>query len=138
MSARLYRSELDSNNTRGVEYCFTIQGNGAATPQFLEGDVNGGGVNGAGTYVTIARTGVGIYTLTTNDPFPGVTGYGFQFSSTALNLNANVVLSPNPTQNANNTWTFTINVAIGAVAHELAATEQLSCWLRFRNGLNNP
>lgn len=137
MSARAYRSELDSNNTRGVEYCFTIQGNGAATPQFLEGDVNAG-ANGAGTYMTIARTGVGVYTIRTTDPFPGVTGFGFQFSSTVAQLNANVVVGPNPTQNADNTWTFTINVAIGAVAHELAATEQISCWLRFRNGLNNP
>lgn len=135
MSARLYRSELDSNNTRGVEYCFTLQGAGAAAPTFLEGDTNGAS---AGIWTTIARTGVGIYTITTNDPFPGVTGYGFQFSSTALNLNANVVGSPNPTQNANNTWTFTINVAIGAVAHELASTEQVSVWLRFRNGLTNP
>lgn len=133
MSSRNYHPAPLSNLTRAAAYSFVLQGAGAAAPTFVEGDVSGAT---AGTFATSARTGVGVYTLKTADPFPGLAGCNVQamFNSPGAGFTAQIKAS----QNSDYTWTFTISVFNATAALELSASDQLSVELVFRNGLNQP
>lgn len=129
MSARSYTENVYTENRRRVDYCFRLAGQGAAAPTFLEGDTVGASV---GSYMTVTRTGVGVYVITTTDPFPGVYSYGFQSGVAATGTQLTMNVTP-PTQNANNTWSFTFSVFAAGVAHELAVNDEIGCWLAMRN-----
>lgn len=129
MSGREYRDEHKVQVRQLVEYVFDLVGNGAAAPQFAQGDTHGAST---GSYMTIARTGVGVYTITTNDPFLSVVSTGFAPANMAAN--ANIFETSLPTQNANNTWTFTISVFVGVTATELTAAMHCRSYLALRNG----
>jgi hypothetical protein len=143
MGARILWTDTQSNNHRPVEYVFSVTSltGAASAPTFLEGD----GFNGlnqvtntsSGTYLTVGRTGVGVYTFTTVDPYPGFINQGWQLAA-ATPVGQLTITASLPTQNANGTWTVTINVYSGATAHELAAGDILYGYLRLRNGSNTP
>jgi hypothetical protein len=128
--------KLHSADTQGVkhtDYCFDMISAGAAAPTLGEGDA-------AGSYVTPGRTGVGVYTITSKDPFVAVVATGFQMELTTPAGNWNIIEGPVPTQNTNGSWTVTINTFVGTVATELPAAglAHIRCWIRYRNSLTKP
>lgn len=143
MSARNYGIEALLNLRRSVNYKFSVTSltGAAAAPTFIEGD----GFSGAnvvqntstGTYITVSRTGVGVYVFTTNDPFPGFVSCGFQLAASAPAGQLTITAAP-AVQAANNTWSLTISCFNGAAARELAAGDYIYCDLTFRNGTNTP
>jgi hypothetical protein len=81
----------------------------------------------------LTRTGTGVYTFTTKDPFVALN-----------NSDASVTLATPAGQwsamlgavkNANGTFTFTLSIFSGAAAADIAANaaSYISLWLRFRN-----
>lgn len=143
MSARKYSDEILSNNMRPVDYCFSLTSltGAASAPTFIEGDgFSGSGVVqnvSVGTYITVTRTGVGVYVIRSNDPFPGFVSCGYQIAAATAAGQLTINASP-ATQNADNTWSQTLSCFSAAVARELAAGDFIYAWQRFRNGTNVP
>ena len=110
-----------------VEYALTLLGAGAAAPTLGEGDPNG-------AFVTITRQGVGLYTLTTKDPFVALVSVHVQAVGVPL---ASVGL---PVKNTNNTFSIPINVTAtsGGVAADLVAAVPLYVALCMRNSTSKP
>lgn len=117
-----------SQGVQHVGHALTILGAGAAVPTLSEGDPNG-------SYFTIARTGVGTYTLTTKDPFIALVAAKVQ----AIGLTYASV-GATPVKNANNTYTITIwNFATpGGVAADVVAAVPLYIYATFRNSSSLP
>ncbi len=134
MSSRNYHPGALGNNTRPVKYDARLKGTGTTTAMtFVEGDTLG---TALGTFLTSARTGTGVYTFTTLDPFPG-----------CISMNAKMNLASaagtdtcgiKGAQNADNTWTFTVSCFPAGSAADLGTTDYLSLNLVFRNGINQP
>ena len=122
MSGRTYRTP----KTQGLEhvyYALMLKGNTVATnpPVLVEGDPNS-------SFVTVARTSTGVYTITTVDGFPGCLGGIFQMAGTT----ATVYESSVPVTTTGNAWTFTLTVKTTA-ALEMTAGMNMRCLLMFRN-----
>lgn len=131
MSGRTYRT-LKTQGIEHVDYAFVILPQNTAAPKLSEGDPNG-------SFVTIARTGVGVYTITTADPFVAVVGWDISIML-ATPAGQYCICWSAPVQNANNTWTMTFTIYNGASASDIAANanNRLSVWLRFRNSIGTP
>jgi hypothetical protein len=78
-----------------------------------------------GTYFSTARTGTGVYTVTTKDAFPLALGVHASLVLNTAATNVFVVEGPLPTHNSNGTWTFTFNVFEGGSAADLGTTDGL-------------
>ena len=130
MSSRLYHTSY-AQNTVLVDYTMAFLPQGTGAPVLGEGDPNG-------TYLAVARTGVGLYTVTTKDPFPGVVAGSAAFS--LATPNATTTYSMNWAKNTNNTWTFTIQIYSAGAAADIAANaqNQVILYLSFRNSTVNP
>lgn len=143
MSARNYSNDCLYNTRRHVEYGFSLTSvaGAAAAPTFVEGDgFNGQGVSSqtsSGTYMTVTRTGVGVYVIRTTDPFPGFISCGFQMAATTAAGQLTINVSP-AVQNADNSWSVTLSCFSVAAARELATGDFIYGWLAFRNGTNVP
>jgi hypothetical protein len=143
MSARNYGSESLSNNRRNVNYNFSLTSlaGAAAAPTFIEGDgftnLNVPANVSIGTYMTVTRTGVGVYVIKTLDPFTGFIACGFQIAATTPAGQLTVNVTP-ATQNADNSWSVTLSCFNGAAARELALGDYIYGWICFRNGTNTP
>lgn len=146
MSARKYPPPGCGNMNRPVKYFFSITSlaGGAVVPTFLEGDgFNSTDVSAAtatGTYLKLTYTGVGVYTVTTLDPFPGepIITATLCMATPAF---ASVVVGV-PTQGTYNgvanAWRWTLNVFNGSGALELVAGDIINVVMAIRNGLNTP
>ena len=127
MSNRSYHKQI-TQGVQHVGHMLTLLGAGAAVPTLSEGDTNG-------SFFTIARTGVGTYTLTTKDPFPALVGVVVQAVGVPL-----ASIGSTPVKNANNTYTITItvNATSGGVAADLTANTPLYVYMVFRNSSSLP
>ena len=121
-------------NTQGRQHGYLpvcILPQGAGTPLLGEGDP-------AGSYYTLARTGAGVYTLTTKDPYKAIllVDLSFLLATAVSGWTAAVV----PLQNANNTWTLTITTYLSGTATDLAANPAniVCCDIRFRMSGSTP
>ena len=126
MSNRSYHKKV-SQGVAHVDHTLTLLGAGAAVPTLSEGDK-------AGAFFTITRQGVGLYTLSTKDPFLAVVGIFVQAVGVPL---ASVGL---PVKNANNTFSFplTVTATSGGVAADLVAAVPLYVHIVMRNSTSLP
>jgi hypothetical protein len=110
-----------------VDLSFIIIPNGAGTPTLGEGDPNA-------TYIVgLTRTGTGVYTFTTRDPFVALNNSDASVTLAAPAGQWNAMLGA--VKNANGAFTFTVSIFNGAAAADIAANaaSYISVWLRFRN-----
>lgn len=126
MSNRSYHRSL-TQGVAHVRHTLTLLGAGAGVPTLGEGDPNG-------SFFTITRQGVGLYTLTTKDPFLACVGILVQAQGVPL---ASVGA---PVKNANNTYSFpiTLTATSGGVAVDLVAAVPLYVELTMRNSTSKP
>lgn len=104
---------------------------GAVAPTVVEGDP-------LQYLVTVARTGVGVYTVKTNDPYVGCLGAPAPGCHVAAGAAARFV-DVAYVQNADNTWTYTLSMFSQAgTAVELAANDTVAVQLLLRNTLVIP
>jgi hypothetical protein len=123
------RTLFDSltNAHRAVDYEITFLPQGTSAPVLGEGDLKG-------TYVTLARTGVGTYTLLIKDPYVGL---GACSGSVALGTPAGSwsVCFGTATKSAANLYTLPFTIFNGASAADIAAGAGniVSLYVRLRN-----
>lgn len=113
-----------------VDLTFTFAPQGTGAPLFVEGDSAG---KSAGSHATIARTGVGAFTITTADPFLALNNFGGEVAPNTPG-NWNIQWGAR-TQNSNKTWTIAFTLLLAGTATDIAANAaSIVClWLRFRN-----
>jgi hypothetical protein len=94
-----------------MPFCFFPQGTNP--PVMGEGDAGS-------KYYTLTRTGVGVYTIRTKDPFLACVGFG---ASIQLNAPAStsVITWGAQVKNADNTWTLTFTIFTSGAAADIAA-----------------
>ena len=129
MSERTYRMP-ETQGMRHVTYSATLKGAGAAAPTFLEGDLVG---KSAGSFMTVARTSQGIYTIKVLDPVLAVVDANFTYSPATPGAAFVVSEGPLPSQGTDNAWTFTINVYSSTVLTDIPTTDRLRISLIMRN-----
>lgn len=133
MSQRQYERGPSGAATQchgAVDYTVSFAPQGTGAPLFVEGDTAG---KSTGSYGTVARTGVGVFTFKTSDPFAGLNQFGGEVVN---NTPGNWNLQWGPiTQNADKTWTVTLTALLAGTATEIAANanSKICIWLRFRN-----
>jgi hypothetical protein len=134
MSGRTYRPRV-CQGIEHVEYGFTVVGANASTPTML---AHGGDPNSS--FVTLGRTGVGVYTIQTVDPFTScVYAEAQPVINPATAKNWYVTEWPIIAQQANNTWLYTVNLfTSGGVALELTTAMFMRFTLVFRNSIGDP
>jgi hypothetical protein len=113
-----------------VDLTFRFAPQGTGAPLFVEGDSVG---KSAGSYATIARTGVGAFTIKTADPYLALNQLGGEVMP-ATPGNWNIQWGAQ-TQNSDKTWTIAFTLLLAGTATDLAANAASSVclWLRFRN-----
>jgi hypothetical protein len=119
-------SFLKTNGQAWVAMALKFFPAGAGTPTQGEGDPNG-------AYFTIARTGTGVYTIKTKDPFSAIVTKQAAITM-ATPANWTVVWGPS-THNADGTWTMTFTTFNAGAAADLAANASniVECFFLFRN-----
>ena len=125
MADRSFHS-AQTQGVRHVDIPFVIVPNGSGTPTVGEGDTKQ-------SYVTVARTGTGTFTITTKNPYTAIVYKDCQVSL-ATPSPLTLVCFGLPTVAAG-IWTIPFTIFTSGSAADIAAVagNQLEIWLRFRN-----
>lgn len=137
MSDRNYH-RMDTQGIRHVEYNFSVLYT-AGVPGFVEGDKLGAL---AGSYVTLAQTGPGVLTVTTNDKFIALVRAAASIAMATPNTNSLAPISSKPTLNANGTISISIVTGVNAAGTHTPTTpangDMLGVVLVLRNSQVTP
>jgi hypothetical protein len=126
MSSRIFRPGY-SPGSKNIDMPLAFAPQGAGAPVQGEGDPKG-------SYLVVARTGVGTYTVTSKDIFAG-----FIYFSGGVSLGTPAgqwsVCGGTPVHNANGTWTIPFTLFNVATATDIAAAagNTVFLWLTFRD-----
>lgn len=130
MASRSFYRNVNCQGNGYVFLPFTLQGNGTGAPSVGEGDAGN-------SYVTVAREDVGVYSVTTVDPYVAVVA-----AQATLTLDTPEAAGPVfdvPSQNGDGTWTMNMYVFNDAgSALELSATDGAFVTLVLRNSSVTP
>lgn len=127
MGQRMLHDSL-TQGQRHVDYELSFLPQGASAPILGEGDPKG-------TYVTLTRTGVGVFSLVTKDPYLAIVATSGSVSLATPAGQWSVCFGVY-TKNANNTWTLPLTLFNVGTATDIAANASniVSLYIRFRNG----
>jgi hypothetical protein len=128
MATRNFPGFIMTNVLKRVDLFLLLNGRGAGlAPSLSTGDPNGTFFS-APVYVS-----TGIFTITTQDPYPGPCGFNLEYVLAVASATSDACIAPKPVQNANNTWTFTINCFTAGTLTDMATTSQLSLAVFMQN-----
>ena len=127
MADRAFRTPQTSG-LNFVSFPLTLIGGGSGkAPTLGEGDL-------FGTFFSQpVFTSTGIFTLTTQDGYPGLVACTLGVMQATAAGTDTVVLGPIPAQNSNGTWTFTFNNFVSGSASDLLAGDRLYLNIVMRN-----
>lgn len=137
MGSRFWRQQSFTQCNYAIDIPVQLIPQSASAPTLGEGDPNGAYL------INLAHTGTGVLQFTTKDPFPGLTYASADVTLAVAAGQWNAVIAG--VQNAvagatfvQYSWTFTVSVFNGAAAADLANTNSIYIWLRFRNSALKP